>query len=94
MDSSDMMDRKDSYFRMMEAVPTQVYLGAALGSIALSALTRLMGKKDAAVFFGQWPPTFILFALAHKLLQPSQEVASQDAGRAAGEASRMFSGTS
>jgi hypothetical protein len=73
MDARDAIERKDSYLRMMERIPTQGYLGAALGSIALSALLRLFGKKDAAVFVGQWPPTFILFALAHKLLQPSTE---------------------
>jgi hypothetical protein len=57
----------------METVPTQAYLGAALGSIALSALLRVFGKKDASIFVGQWPPTFILFALAYKLLRPSHE---------------------
>ena len=57
----------------METVPTQAYLGAALGSIALSALLRVFGKKDASIFVGQWPPTFILFALAYKLLRPSDE---------------------
>jgi hypothetical protein len=92
MASQDMIERKDSYLRMMEAVPTQVYLGAALGSIALSALTRIAGYKDAAVFFGQWPPTFILMALAHKLLQPSEERGFDEARGAADEASRMVSG--
>ena len=47
MDTHEAIERKDSYLRMMEAVPTQVYLGAALGSIALSALLRLAGKEDA-----------------------------------------------
>jgi hypothetical protein len=55
----------------METIPTRGYLGAALAAIALSAALRLFGKKDAAVFVGQWPPTFILFALAYKLLRPS-----------------------
>jgi len=63
----------DAYLKAMEEVPTQAYLGAALGSIALSALLRIFGKKDAALFVGQWPPTFILFALAYKLLRPSDE---------------------
>jgi hypothetical protein len=73
MKSNDMEETTATYLKMMEAVPTQVYLGAALGSIALSALLRLFGKKDAAVFVGQWPPTFILFALAFKVLSPSHE---------------------
>lgn len=63
----------DAFLEMMETVPTRVYLGAAVGGIALSALLRVFGKKDAAIFVGQWPPTFILFALAYKLLRPSNE---------------------
>src|SRR3954470_7740284 len=70
---NDLTGRKDSYLRFMERIPTQGYLGLALGSIAASAVLRFAGKKEAALFVGQWPPTFLLFALAHKLLQPSQE---------------------
>ena len=81
--------RKDSYLRMMEKVPTQGYLGAALGSIGVSLLLRLLGYKEMALFVGQWPPTFILMALAHKLLQPSTEQGFSDAQDAAGEATRM-----
>ncbi|HLH21422.1 MAG TPA: hypothetical protein VK066_02805 [Chloroflexota bacterium] len=65
--------KKDQYLRMMEKVPTQVYLGLALGSVLTSAGLRVAGKKDAALFVGQWPPTLLLLALVHKLLQPSQE---------------------
>jgi hypothetical protein len=67
------MERPTAYLRMMEKVPTGGYLGAALVAIAASATLRLLGKKDAAIFVGQWPPTFILFGLAYKLLRPSQE---------------------
>jgi hypothetical protein len=70
---NELSERTDSYLRLMEKIPTQGYLGLALGSIAASAVLRLAGKKEAALFVGQWPPTFLLLALAHKLLQPSQE---------------------
>ena len=73
----------ESYLKMMEEIPAQTYLGAALGAIGLSALLRLFGKKDAAVFVGQWPPTFILFALAYKILRPSDEDASENGYQAA-----------
>ena len=89
---NEMVERKDSYLRMMEKIPTQTYLGLALGTIALSALLRLAGKKDAAIFVGQWPPTFILFALVHKLLQPSQERGVPDTREAMDEATRMAGG--
>lgn len=71
--TTDMAEQKDQVLKFIEQVPTQAYLGAALGSIALSALLRLTGAKDAAVFVGQWPPTFLLLALAAKLLRPSTE---------------------
>ena len=83
------IERKDSYLRMMEKVPTQGYLGDALSALALSALLRLAGKKDAAIFVGQWPPTLILLALAHKLLRPSEEPGLRESRQAAEEAARM-----
>jgi hypothetical protein len=86
---NELMERKDSYLRMMEKVPTQGYLGLALGAIVLSALLRLAGKKEAALFVGQWPPTFLLLALARKLLQPSQEPGYPSTREAVQEASRM-----
>jgi hypothetical protein len=80
----------ETYLKVMEAVPTQVYLGAAIGSIAVSALLRVLGKKDAAIFVGQWPPTFILFALAYKMLRPSNGDLSQDGQEAVHHASDLI----
>jgi hypothetical protein len=79
----------DTYLKLMEAVPTQAYLGAAVGSIALSAILRMLGKKDAAIFVGQWPPTFILFALAYKLLRPSGEDVAHEGHEAVQQASNL-----
>ena len=67
------LERPAAYLRMMEKVPTGAYMGAALAAIAGSATLRVLGKKEAAIFVGQWPPTFILFGLACKLLRPSHE---------------------
>ena len=89
MPSDDTIETPATYLKMLEAVPTQAYLGAALGSIALSALLRLFGKKDAAIFVGQWPPTFILFALAFKVLYPSHEDVLQDGHEAVQHASNL-----
>ena len=79
----------ETYLKMMEDVPTQAYLSAALGAIGLSMLLRLFGKKDAAVFVGQWPPTFILFALAYKLLGPSNEDVAHEGHQAVQHASDL-----
>ena len=89
MQSNDAQETTATYLQMMEAVPTQVYLGAALGSIGLSALLRLFGKKDAAIFVGQWPPTFLLFALASKVLRPSNEDVPHDGHEAVERASDL-----
>jgi len=82
-----------TYLEMMEDVPTRAYLSAALGAIGLSMLLRLFGKKDAAVFVGQWPPTFILFALAYKLLRPSDEDVMTNGHEAVHQASNLVTAT-
>ena len=58
----------DQYFRITDQVPGQVWYWAALISILASAGLRLAGRDTASLFVGQWPPTFILFGLFHKLL--------------------------
>jgi hypothetical protein len=88
------LEKMDTYLEMMEAVPTQAYLGAALGAIGLSMLLRLFGKKDAAVFVGQWPPTLLLFALAYKMLQPSNENVMSQGHETAQHASELFTSNS
>ena len=44
---------------------------AALGSIGVSAGLKLAAKDHWALFVGQWPPTFLLFGLYHRLIHPS-----------------------
>ena len=45
---------------------------AALASVITSATLFLVGKRDWSIFVGQWPPTFLLFGLFHKILRPSK----------------------
>jgi hypothetical protein len=84
----------ESYLKLMEEVPTQTYLRAALVAVGLSALLRPFGKKDAAVFVGQWPSTLILLALAYKLLRPGDDDAAEDGYQAAEPATRLITATS
>lgn len=63
----------DQYFRITDQVPGQVWYWASLASILASAGLRLAGKNDLSLFVGQWPPTFIVFALYHRLLRPSSK---------------------
>ena len=78
-----------AYLRLMEKVPTGVYMTAALAAIAGSATLRALGKKEAAIFVGQWPPTFLMFAMAYKLLRPSREDPAEQMRDAADEAARL-----
>lgn len=71
--SQTLQERKDVVMRSMEAVPTQIYWGLAMGSVLLSALFFLVGRRNTALFVGQWPPTFLALALLYKLLRPSRE---------------------
>ena len=38
----------------------------------VSAMLKLSGKDDWAIFVGQWPPTFLLFGLYHRVVRPSR----------------------
>ena len=58
----------DEYFRVTDQVPAQVWYWAALASIVASAGLRLAGQRDWSLFVGQWPPTFLLLGLFHKLV--------------------------
>ena len=50
-------------------LPSDLFLWAAIGSIAISLAFKLGGKDDKALFVGQWPPTFLLLGLYNKLVK-------------------------
>lgn len=50
-------------------IPSDVYLWAAVGSIALSLGFKIAGKKSDALFVGQWPAPFLLLGLYNKLVK-------------------------
>jgi hypothetical protein len=60
-----------SFFRITDNIPEESWYWMALGSIGLSAGLRLAGREHWSLFVGQWPPTFILFGLYHRLIHPS-----------------------
>jgi hypothetical protein len=81
----DLEESKDGMMRAMEAVPTQAYWGLAIGSVVLSAILYMTGRRTSALFVGQWPPTFLALALLYKLLRPSREAGAARMGQAARE---------
>jgi len=55
--------------RQTAKLPSDLFLWAAVGSIATSATLHLVGNKDASVFIGQWAPTFLILGLYNKLVK-------------------------
>ncbi len=49
--------------------PSDLFLWAALGSIAISLAFKIAGKNDKALFVGLWPPTFLILGLYNKLVK-------------------------
>ena len=65
-------EAQQTFFRVTDNIPEETWYWAALGSIGISALLKLANKDDWAIFVGQWPPTFLLFGLYHRLIRPSR----------------------
>lgn len=65
-------DAQMQYFSITDQVPQETWYWAALVSIIVSATLFLMGKRDWSIFVGQWPPTFMLFGIFHKVINPSR----------------------
>ena len=66
-------EAQQTFFRITDNVPEEAWYWAALGSIGISAMLKLAEKDDWAIFVGQWPPTFLLFGLYHRLVRPSRK---------------------
>ena len=50
-------------------LPSDVFLWAAVGSIAGSLCLKLSGRAHDALFVGQWAPTFLLLGLYNKIVK-------------------------
>ena len=50
-------------------LPSDTFLWAALGSIGASAVLRMMGKKNASLFVGDWVAPFLLFGVYNKIVK-------------------------
>lgn len=50
-------------------LPSDVFLWAALGSIAVSLTLKIMRKDEEALFVGQWPAPFLLLGVYNKLVK-------------------------
>ena len=62
----------EQYFRLTDQVPGVTWYWAAVASIIASAALFLLRQRDWSIFVGQWPPTFLLFGIFHKLVDSRQ----------------------
>ena len=50
-------------------LPSSGYLAAAFASIAASAILKVAGKNEWALFVGQWPAAFMLMGVYNKMVK-------------------------
>ena len=50
-------------------IPSDVFLWAALGSMASSLALKIAGRKHDALFIGQWAAPFLLLGVYNKLVK-------------------------
>lgn len=50
-------------------IPSDVFLWAALSSMAISAGLKIAGKRTTALFVGQWAAPFLLLGVYNKIVK-------------------------
>ena len=71
-------EREDQFTSSIESqtsqIPSTGYLGAAIASMAGSAVLKIMGKDNWALFVGQWAPAFLIMGVYNKMVkQPGSD---------------------
>lgn len=66
-------EREDRFTGAIESqtsrLPSTAYLGMAIASMGVSAVLKIMGKDEWALFVGQWPAPFLLLGVYNKLVK-------------------------
>ncbi len=65
--------QEDRFTGMIESqtskIPSTGYLTAALSAMATSAVLKIMGKNEWALFVGQWAPAFLIMGVYNKMVK-------------------------
>ena len=73
METRSLGEREDSLTGAIESqtskIPSSGYLAAALSSMAASAILKIAGKDQAALFVGQWAPAFLILGVYNKMVK-------------------------
>ena len=62
-------------------LPSDLFLWAALGSMAASATFKVMGKGKTSLFVGQWATSFLLLGIYNKIVKVEGSDAKDPAGK-------------
>ena len=63
-------DRVTSAIEMQTAkIPSSGYLAAAFSAMGASALLKILGKDEWALFVGQWAPAFLIMGVYNKMVK-------------------------
>ncbi len=65
--------REDRFTGAIEAqtskLPSSSFLGMAIGSMAASAILKILRRDEWALFVGQWAPTFLILGMYNKMVK-------------------------
>jgi hypothetical protein len=61
-------------------IPSDLFLWAAVVSMAASATLKVMGRGNSSLFVGQWAASFLLLGIYNKIVKVSGSDADDDAG--------------
>jgi len=65
--------QEDQVTGMLEAqtskIPSSGFLAAAIGSMVGSAVFKIVGKDEWALFVGQWAPAFLILGVYNKMVK-------------------------
>ena len=73
MDTRTSGQVEDRYTGMIESqtskLPSSAFLGLAIGSMAASAILKILKKDDWALFVGQWAAPFLIMGNYNKMVK-------------------------
>ena len=61
-------------------LPSDLFLWAAVGSMAASATLKIMGKGTTSLFVGQWATSFLLLGIYNKIVKVQGSDADDEPG--------------
>lgn len=67
-------DKREGYVASMieeqtAKIPSDVFLWAALGSMAASLTLKILGRDETSIFVGHWAPSFLVLGIYNKLVK-------------------------